>query len=157
MRVASQPRMVLVTAAALLPLALTSCGLLGPKIDHEAIAAEAAAKSRERVQNYLDAMKTKDPNLGREQLCEVLRPSFDTAATSPNGDFADHFTVTDAIITEVRANGGEQEIDAAVTVSAAGQDSAINLRFTVRKIGEQWCIADEVPVEGSAGTPSTAP
>lgn len=137
------------TMLAIIPLGLAGCALSdsepGPPPE------DAAVKARERVQQYLDAMVAKDPDLGRSQFCPVLHESFDQAATGPNGDFAEHFTVTQAEITHVQDSDGGQEVTAAVTVSAADQPAVINLRFTVVEIDGQWCIADEVPVDEPSG------
>ncbi|HEX5543555.1 MAG TPA: hypothetical protein VFX60_18725 [Micromonospora sp.] len=155
MRVTPRHPLLLITAVAILPLALVGCGLEDTDAD-QAAAEDAVAKARERVENYLDAMMAKDPSVGREQFCPVLHPSFEEAATGPNGDFADHFTVTEVAITDVRPNDGRQEVSAAVTVNASGQEGVINLRFAVAKEGDRWCIADEQPTKPTA-TPTAAP
>lgn len=125
---------------------------------------DAAAEARQRVQSYLDAVKAKDVAAGRAQLCPVLHESFDQVATGPNGDFAEHFTVSAAVITDVRVRDSDHEIGAAVTVS--GRPDPIGLRFTVTRTEGGWCIADEVPVDagqpagldaGGGPSPSVAP
>lgn len=149
---------VLVGVAALLSLGLTACsgsdgddGAVDP-----AVAAEAARLSRERVQAYLDAMKDKSVDEGRNQLCEPLREAFDKGATGPNGDFADHFTVAEATVTDVRANGGRQEVSTSITVAnKQKKKSTIGLLFTVAKTDAGWCIAGEAP-GGNGADPSPA-
>jgi hypothetical protein len=108
--------------------------------------AEGAAPSRERVQQYLDAMRAKDVRKGRTQLCPVLHAGFDQSATGPNGDFARHFTVRAATIVDVRRNGGKHEVVASVTVSADGRRMVRALKFSVARGEAGWCIDGEVPV-----------
>jgi len=147
-------------AVAVLPLALAGCGLLG-QVKPGPPPEDTAAKARERVQLYLDAMTAKDVAAGRAQLCPVLHASFDQAATGPNGDFAKHFTVRQAVITGIRPDGGAQQVSAAITVVGPARPAPINILFTVTKVGDQWCIADEAPggdpaspAPGGAPTPS---
>ena len=149
----------LAAVLAILPLSLTGCGLRdrvdggaggGAPVD------DGADKSRARVQAYLDAMKAKSVDAGREQLCAPMHASFDKAATGPNGDFADHFTVPEAIITDVRAKGGDQEVSAAITVSAGGRKIPVKILFTVARADGQWCIAKET-VGGNTPPPSGSP
>jgi hypothetical protein len=116
--------------------------------------AEGAAPSRERVQQYLDAMRTKDVRKARTQLCPVLHPGFDQAATGPNGDFARHFTVPTARIVDVRARGGKQEVTATLTVSTGGRRVVRSLKFTVARSDSGWCIDGESPVAAPRPTPS---
>jgi hypothetical protein len=151
------PRIILVTVAIAVAPLIGGCGLLGgdgPDIPPE----DAAAKARERVQSYLQAMKAKDVLQGRSQFCAVLQNAFDTAATSPNGDFADHFTVSDATITEVRADGDAQKAHTLITVAADGKSSSLIIDFTVTKIDGVWCIAGEMPGDAKAsGAPTPNP
>jgi hypothetical protein len=143
-------------ALAILSLGPTGCGLISGSVSGgsgggNAPADDSADKSRARVQAYLDAMKAKDVAAGRTQLCTPMQAAFDQAATGPNGDFASHFKVSDASITDVRANDGTQEVSTSVTVSASGRTAPTNLLFTVAKSGGEWCIAKE-----AAGTNATA-
>ncbi|MFR9779760.1 hypothetical protein ACL02O_27350 [Micromonospora sp. MS34] len=150
---------------ALLPAALTGCGLAGlgdsgsgsgSAGQQKAPAEEAAAKSRERVQAYLDAMAAKDVDAGRSQLCAPAQPSFDAAATGPNGDFADHFTVPEATITDVRSGAHGQEVSTAVTVAVGSHKATRPLLFTVTRSGADWCIAGETP-GGNTPEPAVTP
>ncbi|MGW4497567.1 hypothetical protein ACWENR_02955 [Micromonospora sp. NPDC004336] len=142
-----------------LPLALLGCGI-GEDDDStkpgRAPAEEAAAKSRERVQAYLDAMTAKDVAAGRSQLCAVLQESFDAAATGPNGDFADHFKVPQAEITDVRSGPRGQEVSATVSVTAGSRTTTRPLLFTVTRDGADWCIAAEAP-GGNTPAPAATP
>ncbi|WP_433534937.1 hypothetical protein ACQPZK_22795 [Micromonospora sp. CA-249363] len=148
------------TAAAfvLLPAALAGCGS-GDDADEQtatpqrAPAEEAATRSRERVQAYLDAMTAKDVAAGRSQLCAVLHDGFDAAATGPNGDFADHFQVPQATITDVRSGQRGQEVSVSVSVTAGKSKVTRPLVFTVTRDGGDWCIASEAP----GGNPATSP
>ncbi|RQX13550.1 hypothetical protein DLJ57_31220, partial [Micromonospora chalcea] len=119
-------------------------------------AEEAAAKSRERVQAYLDALTARDADAGRSQLCAPMHAAFDAAATGPNGDFADHFTVPDATITDVRSGPNGQEVSASVTVAAGSRKATRSLLFTVTRNGADWCISGEVPGDRTAD-PSEPP
>jgi hypothetical protein len=114
---------------------------------------EGEQESRERVQNYVDAMKAKSVAKGREQLCEPLRPQFDKAATSRNGDFAKHFTVSEAKLTDVRSAGEDREVGVDLVLAAQGQKVPVSLVFTVKQLGGTWCIANEK----IAGNPSASP
>ncbi|HEX7746565.1 MAG TPA: hypothetical protein VF462_15045 [Micromonosporaceae bacterium] len=139
---------------------LGGCDLVGrsepPSVESQApdAVAEGATPSRQRVQDYLYAMRAKDVTRGRSQLCPGLHPTFDQAATGPNGDFARHFTVPAAQILDVRANGGKQEVLASVTVAAGGGTLVRSLRFTVAKGAAGWCIDSEVPVANPGPRPS---
>jgi hypothetical protein len=152
--------LLLAVAVAMTPL-VGGCGLLdfggggGPL---SAPTEDAGAKARERVQSYLDAMKAKDAVQGRSQMCTVMQATFDTAASGPNGDFAKHFTVSEAVITEVRANDGRQEVETSITVDANGKNVPVNLVFTVARTDEGWCIAGEAPATAPpvGGEPSAA-
>ncbi|RKF28398.1 hypothetical protein [Micromonospora globbae] len=149
-------------ALAVLPPALAGCGLVGdaeePAKPDQAPAEEASAKSRERVQAYLDAMVAKDVAAGRSQLCAPLHEAFDGAATGPNGDFADHFEVSQAAITDIRPGPRGQEVDVSVSVAAGTRKATRSLVFTVTRDGADWCIAGEAPGDPSAAaTPTPTP
>lgn len=146
---------------ALLPAGLAGCG----SGDDEGNAAaptgrapaeEAAAKSRERVQAYLDALAARDAAAGRSQLCAPMQAAFDSAATGPNGDFADHFTVPQATITDVRTGPRGQEVSASITVAAGSRKATRSLLFTVTRTGADWCIAGEAP-GGNSPQPAVTP
>ncbi|MGY0007172.1 hypothetical protein [Micromonospora sp. I033] len=149
---------------ALLTVTLAGCGLGGgddpagapASQSQRAPAEEAATKSRERVQAYLDAMAAKDVDAGRSQLCAPMQAAFDGAATGPNGDFADHFTVPQATITDVRSGPHGQEVTTTVTVAVGSRKATRSLLFTVTRTGADWCIAGEAPggnTPGPAATP----
>ncbi|MFI6231811.1 hypothetical protein ACIBCR_31395 [Micromonospora echinospora] len=151
----------LAVGLAALTFALSGCGMGGDDEPAEeagrAPAEEAATRSRERVQAYLDAMVAKDVAAGRSQFCATAHAAFDAAATSPNGDFAEHFTVPAATVTDVRPGARGQEVSASVTVSVGGQSTTRALLFTVTRTGADWCIADEVPGEAPpSGVPATS-
>lgn len=140
-----------------LPLVLLGCGI-GEEEDPatkpgRAPAEEATTKSRERVQAYLDAMTAKDVAAGRSQLCAALQESFDAAATGPNGDFADHFTVPQAEITDIRSGPRGQEVSTSISVAAGSRTLTRPLLFTVTRDGADWCIAAEAP-GGNAASPA---
>lgn len=153
-----------VALLALLPIAVAGCGLGGSDepgdapggTAQRAPAEEAAAKSRERVQAYLDAMAAKDVDAGRSQLCAPAQAAFDTAATGPNGDFADHFTVPQATITDVRSGPSGQEVSTSVTVAVGSRKATRPLLFTVTRSGADWCISAEAP-GGHTPDPATTP
>lgn len=157
----THPRVATAVAAlALLPLTLAGCGLGGdddtgaPATQAQrAPAEEAAAKSRERVQAYLDAMAAKDVDAGRSQLCAPAQDAFDAAATGPNGDFADHFTVPQATITDVRSGPRGQEVSTSITVAVGSRKATRPLLFTVTRSGADWCISGEAP---GSNTPEPA-
>ncbi|MDG4756875.1 hypothetical protein [Micromonospora sp. WMMD710] len=145
-------RRLAATAAALvlLPVALVGCGIGGGDEEpaakpEQAPAEEAATRSRERVQAYLDAMTAKDVAAGRSQLCAVLQDGFDLSATGPNGDFADHFEVPAATITDVQAGPRGQQVSVSVSVTAGKRKVTRPLVFTVIRDGSDWCIAGEAP------------
>ncbi|WP_046571104.1 hypothetical protein [Micromonospora sp. HK10] len=158
------PRMVAAALLALAPVALAGCGFVGggdtaggPATEaNRAPADEAAAKSRERVQAYLDAMAAKDADAGRSQLCAPLQARFDADATGPNGDFADHFTVPQATITDVRSGPHGQEVSTAVTVAVGSRKATRALLFTVTRSGADWCITGEAP-GGNSPEPAVTP
>ncbi|NES29549.1 hypothetical protein GCE86_16925 [Micromonospora terminaliae] len=149
---------------ALLPVTLAGCGLGGgddapdspASGSQRAPAEEAAAKSRERVQAYLDAMAAKDVDAGRSQLCAPMQSAFDAAATGPNGDFADHFTVPQATITDVRSGPQGEEVSTSVTVAVGSRKATRSLLFTVTRSGADWCIAGETP-GGNTPSPAVTP
>ena len=152
-----------VTALALLPLTLLGCGIGGDDEDTGGVTAtprapaeEAAAKSRERVQAYLDAMSAKDVDAGRSQLCAPMHEAFDAAATGPNGDFADHFDVPRAAITDVRTGPRGQEVSTSVTVTVGSKEISRALLFTVTRGGADWCISGETP-GGHTPAPAVTP
>ncbi|MFG1882096.1 hypothetical protein [Micromonospora sp. NPDC049102] len=165
-------RGLVVAAAAfvLLPASLAGCGIGRDDADEQIAkpqgapaqetavqrspAEEAAARSRERVQAYLDAMMAKDVAAGRSQLCALLHGGFDLAATGPNGDFADHFEVPQATITDVRAGKRGQEVSVSVSVTAGKSTVTRPLLFTVTRDGGDWCIAGEAPGGHPAAKPS---
>ncbi|MGI5519469.1 hypothetical protein ACQEUX_00740 [Micromonospora sp. CA-259024] len=157
-------RRLAATAAGLvlLPAALVGCGIGGGATDESAAkparapAEEAAARSRERVQAYLDAMTAKDVAAGRSQLCALLHDGFDLGATGPNGDFADHFQVPEAAITGIRSGPAGQEVSVSVSVAVGKRTVARPLVFTVTRDGGDWCIAGEAPggAPAAGATPS---
>ncbi|GGL96722.1 MULTISPECIES: hypothetical protein [Micromonospora] len=142
-----------VTALVLLPGTLLGCSLGGDEEPADrpdrAPVEEADTKARERVQAYLDAMVAKDAAAGRNQFCAPLHEGFDAAATGPNGDFADHFEVSQATITEVRSGSRGQEVAVTLTVTAGSRQAERALDFTVTRTGADWCISGEAP-----GTPA---
>ncbi|WBB67233.1 hypothetical protein [Micromonospora sp. WMMD812] len=145
---------------ATLPLALAGCAF-GTKDEpaakpDRAPAEEAATKSRERVQAYLDAMTAKDAAAGRSQLCAALHDSFDAAATGPNGDFADHFEVPQAAITDIRSGPRGQEVSVSVSVAVGSRKATRPLVFTVTRDGADWCIAGEAAATAGATAAPTA-
>ncbi|WP_406071748.1 hypothetical protein [Micromonospora sp. NBC_01638] len=153
-------RRLAATAAGLvlLPVALVGCGI-GDDDDtaakpERAPAEEAATRSRERVQAYLDAMTAKDVAAGRSQLCALLHEGFDLGATGPNGDFADHFEVPEAAITDVRSGPRGQEVSVSVSVTAGKRKATRPLVFTVTRDGGDWCIAGEAPGDAPPASPS---
>ncbi len=121
----------------------------------EAPAVESATKARERVQAYLDAVAAKDVAAGRSQFCAVMHPAFDAVATGPSGDFADHFEVSQAQITEVEPGPQGEEVSATVSVSSGAEALVRPLLFTVTRDGADWCIASEAlgNTAPSTGTP----
>ncbi|RKN51320.1 hypothetical protein [Micromonospora endolithica] len=161
MRVTHRRVATVVLALAVLPSALLGCGIVGDdekpaEKPGRAPAEEAAAKSRERVQAYLDAMTAKDVAAGRSQLCAALHQSFDASATGPNGDFADHFQVPQAEIVDVRAGGLGQQVSASVSVTVGSRKVTRALLFTVTRDGADWCIAGEAP-GGNTPEPAATP
>lgn len=148
-----------VAAAAL----LGGCGLAGGDeptaagdVEVSDPVAEGAAPARERVQHYLDAMRAKDVDKGRRQLCPVLHAGFDQSATGANGDFGRHFTVPAATIVSARPRGGKHEVVTSVTVSTGGRGLQRSVLFTVARDKAGWCIDGEVPV-APPRAPSASP
>ncbi|MBE1492430.1 hypothetical protein [Plantactinospora soyae] len=146
---------------AMLPLSLTGCGLLevfgqDPDVTPTPVD-DGPDRARERVQTYLDAMKAKSVADGREQLCAPLQEAFDQAATGPNGDFAKHFSVSAATITDVRAEGADQEVSTSITVKVGTRSTPTKILFTVARAGGQWCIAKEAPGGNTPPSPSGEP
>ena len=156
----TRARAALAAALIVLPLAVGGCGIGGDEEPAEdpdrAPAEEAATRSRERVQAYLDAMVAKDPAAGRSQLCAPMHAAFDAASTGPNGDFADHFTVSTAAITDIRPGPNGQEVSTSVTVAAGGRQLTRELLFTVTRSGADWCISGEAP-GGNSPAPAVTP
>ncbi|RIV38502.1 hypothetical protein D2L64_12835 [Micromonospora radicis] len=154
------PRWPFAALLTTVPFALVGCGLLDTEDEAEkpgrAPAEEALAMSRERVQAYLDAMTAKDVAAGRSQLCAVLHKAFDAAATGPNGDFADHFEVSQVEITDIRPGPVGQEVSTAVTVTVGKREATRPLLFTVTRDGLDWCISDERP-GGHSPAPAPTP
>ncbi|MGS2619487.1 hypothetical protein ACVCAH_34000 [Micromonospora sp. LZ34] len=156
-------RRLAATAAVLatLPFALLGCGL-GKGGDDPATkpgrapAEEASARARERVQAYLDAMTAKDVAAGRSQFCATAHESFDAAATGPNGDFADHFEVPQAEITDIRPGPRGQEVSTSVSITVGSRKATRPLLFTVTRNGADWCIAGEEP-GGHTPAPAVTP
>ncbi|NJP33443.1 nuclear transport factor 2 family protein [Micromonospora thermarum] len=153
-------RLAIGALVAALPSVLLGCGIGGDDEAAErpgrAPAEEASAKARERVQAYLDAMTAKDVAAGRSQLCAAMHEAFDAAATGPNGDFADHFEVPQAQITDIRPGPQGLQVSAAVSVTAGTRKLTRPLLFTVTRDGADWCIAGEVP-GGNTPSPATSP
>lgn len=154
----------LAAVLAMLPLGLTGCGLFdqfgGASEPTPTLVDEGPERARARVEAYLDAMKAKRTADGREQLCAPLQEAFDQGATGPNGDFAKHFSVSSATITDVRANGADQDVSTSITVKADGKATAMKVLFTVARADGQWCIAKEgigghTPIPSGEPTPAT--
>lgn len=150
----------LAAVLAMLPLGLSGCGVLdtfgqGPDVTSTPVD-EGPDRARARVQAYLDAMKAKSVADGREQLCVPLQAAFDQSATGPNGDFARHFSVTAASITDIRANGADQNVSTSITVKVGGRATPTKVLFTVARADGQWCIAKEA-IGGNTPPPSGAP
>jgi hypothetical protein len=146
---------VLAAVLATLPLGLTACGLFGGPDGNgggAAVVDDGPEKARARVQSYLDAMKAKDVVAGRGQLCVPMQAAFDQAATGPNGDFADHFKVPQATITDVRANGGNQEVSTSISVAVGAAAKPVQILFTVAPSAGDWCIANETVGANAAPT-----
>lgn len=147
----------LATALVTLLLASAGCGVFGDSPDDAGGGTpvdEGPEKARALVQAYLDAVVAKDPTAGRAQLCPAMHQAFDQSATGPNGDFAEHFTVPEATITDVRAkDANQQEVSTSITISVGERSSQTPLLFTVARTEQGWCIADERP---GGNTPASA-
>lgn len=155
----TQGRAALTVALTALALAVSGCGIGGdePAGEPDRVPAEeAASKARERVQAYLDAMVAKDVAAGRGQFCASAHAAFDAASTGPNGDFAEHFTVPRATITDVRSGPAGQEVSTSVTVAVGKRNVSRDLLFTVTRSGADWCIASEAPGGNAPTTPTPA-
>lgn len=153
----TQGKAALTVALAALAFAVSGCGIGADEPAEEpdrAPAEEAATKARERVQAYLDAMVAKDVAAGRGQFCAPAHPAFDAAATGPNGDFAEHFTVPQATITDVRSGPTGQEVSTSITVTVGKRSVSRDLLFTVTRSGADWCIASEAPGGNAPATPT---
>lgn len=158
MGVTRSRRALAAAALAILPL-MSSCGFAAEdpaERPDRASAEEAAARSRERVQAYLDAVTAKDVAAGRSQLCATMYEGFDAAATGPNGDFADHFTISETGITDVRPSPQGQEVSTSVTVAVGAKETIKPLLFTVTRSGADWCISGETP-GGHTPAPAVTP
>jgi hypothetical protein len=106
-------------------------------------AADAAAQGT--VQNYLDAMKAKDVAKGRAQMCPAGQADFDKAATTPNGDFADTFTVNAVKVDKVERSGDDRKVTATLTATTKStkQKKSVSVKFTLQSSGGSWCISGE--------------
>ncbi|MFC7548411.1 hypothetical protein [Plantactinospora sp. GCM10030261] len=113
-------------------------------------AEDGAAEARTTVQAYLDAMLTKDRAAGRAQLCAPLHESFDQSAQGPNGDFAGHFKVASAQITEVVADGGRQRVSTVIRADVGRQQFTRGIAFVVTPVDGAWCIAEETASDATA-------
>lgn len=155
------PRSLMLTSAMLIvPLGLSGCGLEsgGEPKESRVTVEEAEVKSRERVQAYLDAMKAKDSTGGRSQMCATAQKAFDESATGPSGDFAEHFTITEAAVTAVRDSEQGQQVNATVTVELSeGTEKQAGLLFTVTRNGTEWCIAGETSASPMPIAPAASP
>jgi len=137
------------TALLILLLASAGCGVFDDSSDGGDAGApvdEGPEKARALVQAYLDAVVAKDPAAGREQFCPEMREAFDRFATGPNGDFAEHFTASQATVTDVRTkDASHQEVSTVITTVVQEEESQAALLFTVARTEQGWCIADERP------------
>ncbi|MDM4720015.1 nuclear transport factor 2 family protein [Micromonospora sp. WMMA1363] len=152
-------RLAVGALVAALPSVLLGCGFGSDQPaerPEQASAEEASAKARERVQAYLDAVTAKDVAAGRSQLCAAMHKTFDGAATGPNGDFADHFEVPEAKITDVRPGSRGLEVSTSMSVTTGTRKITRPLVFTVTRDGADWCIAGELPGGNTPG-PATTP
>lgn len=161
---------VRVTAALLAGCALALAGCTADPPEPPAPAPiepdDGQAAAEEPVRDYLDAMRAKDVEQGRAQLCPATQEIFDTSATGPGGDFAERFTVPAAQVVDTRAVTVGFEVTAAVTVAVADATTDVELVFTVTPTGEDgWCIHDETgsspaadstvqPADDSASVPA---
>ena len=100
-------------------------------------------------------MIAKDTAAGRPALCTPMHETFDRSATGPNGDFAEHFEVAEAVITDVRArDGGGQEVSTLITTVVSERSNQTPLLFTVVPTDQGWCISDERPGTNATGSPA---
>nr|WP_123602707.1 hypothetical protein [Micromonospora sp. Llam0] len=150
-------RSVAVGALALLTLTATGCtGSPQPQPGPGPTGTDGpvgAEESRRLVQDYLDAMATKDVDKGRAQLCTATQEIFDASATGPNGDFAESLLVERAEIVDSRPVPVGHEVTATVTAAvgsitlrAGAETVRVSLVFTVTPAGSGdggWCIHDE--------------
>lgn len=105
---------------------------------------DADVSARAVIDSYLNAMKAKDVRKGREQMCAAVQVGFDERATSPNGDFADHFVLTEANIDRVESAGTDRKVTAKVTVApkSGGSSNTASVLFTVTAEDSRWCISN---------------
>jgi hypothetical protein len=103
--------------------------------------------AREVVQNYLDAMKAKDPAKGKEQMCPSLHEQFDKTATGEEGDFSSRLTVKEQSISNVQPKGEDGHRVTTTMVVQAKVSGAnpvkADIAFDVHKLGDLWCIYNE--------------
>ena len=153
--------LVRVTAALLAgcTLALAGCTVDPPEPPELAPTEsdDGRAQAEEPVRDYLDAMRAKDVEQGRAQLCPATQEIFDASATGPSGDFAERFTVPQTQVVDTRPVAVGFEITATVTVAAADATSDVELVFTVTPAdADGWCIHDETSTS-QAGGPAPVP
>jgi hypothetical protein len=140
--------------AALLPAVIAGCAggssnSSNPSGGGSASASTSSADSDQvaskPVQNYLDAMKTKDVAKAKDQLCPALQAGFESNATKASGDFANTFTVTNATVTTVQPGSIDRTVTAAVTAKpkATNKPVPLSVEFTVHKADGGWCISKE--------------
>jgi hypothetical protein len=105
---------------------------------------DADTQARTTVQNYLDAMKTKDVAKGKAQMCPALRDTFDQVATGPNGDFAKHFVLKSAKVDKVEKAGENRKVTASLSLQAnSGETKDATVVYTAQTSGGGWCISNE--------------
>lgn len=154
---------VVATASATVLLASAGCGVFGGDAPDGAGGStpvdEGPEQARTLVQAYLDAVVAKDSAAGRGQLCPAMWEAFDRSATGPNGDFAKHFTVPEAAITDIRAkDGASQEVSTSISIATeGGRPTEVPLLFTVSRTDQGWCIADERPGGNAPASPAPTP
>ena len=115
---------------------------------------ESPRKARERVEAYLAAMVAKDTAAGRAQLCPTLAGTFDKTATGDGGDFHPKITVSQASVTDVRADGDGHKVTAAMAVTSGKTTTPVGVTFFVANVGDGWCIAGEEPAVVLPSLPS---
>ncbi len=130
------------TPQAAVSSAVATTGAASPSAPSDE-AADAAAQGT--VQNYLDAMKAKDVAKGRAQMCPAGQADFDKAATTPNGDFADTFTVNTVKVDKVERSGDDRKVTATLTATTKStkQKKSVSVKFTLQSAGSAWCISGE--------------